>query len=65
MTTWYPYRWVCKDCDAIHWYSPAECQACGKLEFRKEANNPTAIAAEIVKENSNQAEELIKKILGE
>lgn len=74
MTNWYPYRWVCKACNAIHWYSPAKCKACGKLELVKEANNSTATAVEIVKKNSkpeklaklkNQADDLIKKILGE
>jgi uncharacterized OB-fold protein len=72
MTTHYPYRWVCKACDAVHWYAAACCQACGKTELVKHPNNATAIAAKTVKKKpkkkpdpSDDVDDLIKNILGD
>ncbi len=72
MTTHYPYRWVCKACDAVHWYAAACCQACGTKKLIKQPNNATAQAAEIFKENakkkpdpSDDVDDLIKNILGD
>jgi RecJ-like exonuclease len=46
MTHWYPYRWVCDSCLAVHYFDATErgCCRCGKHGMTQQVNNPKLVA---------------------
>lgn len=51
MTGWYPWRWMCKKCQAVHYYSPEQCCRCGHSQLLRQVNNQKAVDRDKKKEN--------------
>jgi hypothetical protein len=45
MSSWYPYRWVCDNCEAVHYYEPAACCRCKRQQLKRYVNNRAAVKA--------------------
>lgn len=45
MSSWYPYRWVCSSCRAVHYFEARECCGCGGSRIRRAVNNQAAVDA--------------------
>ena len=45
MTNWYPYRWVCDNCKAVHYYEVSFCRRCGARRITKLVNSPKLVDA--------------------
>lgn len=44
MSSWYPYRWVCGNCKAVHYYELTSCRRCTGCHIKRQVNNPTAVS---------------------
>lgn len=44
MTRWYPYRWLCDKCGAVHYYEAPICCRCGHSGFNQQINNPQTVS---------------------
>ena len=50
MSNWYPYRWVCQKCEAVHYFSVTYCRRCRGIKIKQEVNNKNAVALALAPE---------------
>ena len=51
-TNWFPYRWVCDNCGAVHYYNPEQCQRCKGKRLTQKVHN--AKAAQVLEDRERQ-----------
>jgi len=43
MTGWYPYKWVCTACGAVHYYAAPACSRCGHDDLAPKINSERSV----------------------
>ncbi len=43
MTGWYPYKWVCTACGAVHYYAAPACSRCSHEDLAPKINSERSV----------------------